>query len=678
MPDNRMLVSQYLDIEAVVDDDGKTEVMEEDDQPLSDFIEDGSVHSEDESSSVWARIPSDHEEGVLEKEIARYCSVRAPELTDPALWMVKTRPNCALRAFCLIFGALAPTAASITQSAGPSDPITQSAGPSDPITQSAGPSDPITQSAGPSDPEGSAALPRRSISPPANPIIQSISLCEKGTPVHRTDRIYIEARALANVVRACSLASHLLLSIQPVHVPLEQRIPLYIFASDTVVAPCFARIAYGLYKWDLAYVEDIQGAIVWAVPRISYSQKRKRSSRPAVQLFDRVKAVEVFGAESVKERKPVAGTLEFGFRNKRFRDRLVRLKYDARSLAPVVDAPREAEISSFMHCSWISPTALNGLIHRAYIASLAIGDCIRVIDGELSGTEGIIQSVTEDRAEVAFGQDDPQVATVLLRSLERFFHSGDSVRVVRGNYRGAKGFVLTSENDKDELRLLIHKKNHEIVVRPRDVIKHELELQFFTALEEPVASSSHSSLHDSSTSSRSLSEIHRKYIMKRVTIIRGGYKGWKGYLTNIWNDRYQVALDAPRGVVLWRPMEEVGLTSDKDEITPFTSIGEMWVPAEKAGEDLSESVAAAGGSTPPWSPDVEPLGPEWPETAEDYRQRAAWVASSDISDISMAVMLDRLAAEASGADASDANVGGPSTAPAEKPPPPDSKFSGSR
>ncbi|KZS99454.1 uncharacterized protein LAESUDRAFT_765517, partial [Laetiporus sulphureus 93-53] len=140
-----LCISQYLDIEAVVDDDGETEVMEEDDQPLSDFIEDGSVHSEDESSSVRARSPSDHEEGVLEKEIARYCvmhsraprafptdldaleSVRAPELTDPALWMVKTRPNCALRAFCLIFGALAPTAASITQSAGPSDPITQSA-----------------------------------------------------------------------------------------------------------------------------------------------------------------------------------------------------------------------------------------------------------------------------------------------------------------------------------------------------------------------------------------------------------------------------------------------------------------------------------------------------------------------------------------------------------------------
>ncbi|KZT04247.1 uncharacterized protein LAESUDRAFT_761365 [Laetiporus sulphureus 93-53] len=80
---------------------------------------------------------------------------------------------------------------------------------------------------------------------------------------------------------------------------------------------------------------------------------------------------------------------------------------------------------------------------------------------------------------------------------------------------------------------------------------------------------------------------------------------------------------------------------------------------------------SSGASIPPWSPNVEPLSPEWPETVEDYRQRAAWVASSDISDISMAVMLDRLAAEASGADASDANVGGPSTAPAEKPPPPD-------
>ncbi|KZT12287.1 uncharacterized protein LAESUDRAFT_710693 [Laetiporus sulphureus 93-53] len=323
-------------------------------------------------------------------------------------------------------------------------------------------------------------------------------------------------------MRACSLASHLLLSVQPVHVPLEQRIPLYIFAADTVVEPCFARIEYGLYKWDLAYVEDIDDAIIWAVPRISYS--RKRPSRPAAQLFDHVKAVEVFGAESVKKRKPVAGTQEFSFHNNR----------DLVVYALPLDLADSAQPSHSQN-------------------------------RELSGTEGVIRSVREDCAEVAFGQDNIQAATVLLRSLKRFFHSGDSVRVVRGNYRRVKGFVLTNETDKDELRLLDHKKNHEIVVRPRDVIKHELELQFFTAPEERVASHSSSHEHElheheSSTSSRSLSEIHRKYIMEHVTIIHGEYKGWKRYLTNIWNDHYQVVLDAPHGVVLWCPIEEVGLT----------------------------------------------------------------------------------------------------------------------
>ncbi|KZT00257.1 uncharacterized protein LAESUDRAFT_718240 [Laetiporus sulphureus 93-53] len=611
MPYASRPINPFVDIEAGVDDDDeetleeeeeeeeeeavveKDDVEEEDEEEVvaEEAVEEGDEEDEDEDEEISgeyvAFATSSEDDGVGDlssyrlwsssdaedvnpEDIASHYQRRArmedvsvlamdnhvpetrfpPGLGDPGLWMVKTRDisqrNRAFEALMLMHDALAAGPVDETQAADQRDLFV--AGTSG--AQATGTVSPMTMA--------------RTAKTPA---VHSISLCVGGVHLDHADRIYIEAQGPINVAHACSMATHLLRQIKLLYIPPDERISAFSIGSTNIRAHTFTRLQFGrLYKGDLMYVEDVQqGAVVWAVPRVSYGNKR--SLRPAARPFDPAAASEHCGHESVKKKsrkgkgkgKASSETIgeqtavDYIFRGKRFRDGLVRLKYETRYLGPLIPAPSEDDIEPFVGPDWIPQEAIEDMIHLSNMASLSPRDCIRVTGGELSGLEGVIDSVTDRTATILYGRDSAESTVVSLGSLERIFKPGDAVKV------------------------LVHHHEHEnieITVRTHDMKMHSVPFRFVTVPEEVQNSHSPSEEQRTRRSAAEESDAHKAglpddgpltdaalepYIMHMVTIIRGGHKGYRGLLKSVYRGRLAVELGYPRCRVVSFRQEEVGL-----------------------------------------------------------------------------------------------------------------------
>lgn len=300
------------------------------------------------------------------------------------------------------------------------------------------------------------------------PIIYSMFISEKESRVDHADRIYIEANSLRDVVSICSAVSHLILGHRTVFVPPDERISLLVFSDNTDVVPGgWARINCGRYSGDLAYVEQVQEkAVVWTVPRISYSKNQKLPSptRLPARPFEPTVAVSVFGPGSVQEKIHEGSgqdiRKDFLFQNKLYRDGLVRMRYGTRSLIPLPAAPQLEEILPFSELTWISTSAVKHVLQWACSASLAIDDHICVTGGELAGLEGTICSIKDGFAIIAFGSDLSETATVLLEELKRLYRVGDMIQVIHGMHRDAIGFVVSVDDER--ITVLKHATTSEV------------------------------------------------------------------------------------------------------------------------------------------------------------------------------------------------------------------------
>lgn len=203
-----------------------------------------------------------------------------------------------------------------------------------------------------------------------------------------------------------------------------------------IVSEDWARVQRGRYTGALAYVEQVRDDIVsvW-VP------SRPRVRPPKTQSHTE-KAGESATGNPVRSRRAShrAST------DRNIRDGLVRLRYKVHKVSPLASAPQEEEIAPFNGVQWISPVAMERIIRRVYIASLAVYDRVRVVAGQLRGLSGMIQNIADGSAEVVVDRDlNPvQVVTVPLDHLERTFKIGDTVRVIRGVHRGSTGFIVTA------------------------------------------------------------------------------------------------------------------------------------------------------------------------------------------------------------------------------------------
>ncbi|KZT01497.1 uncharacterized protein LAESUDRAFT_717405 [Laetiporus sulphureus 93-53] len=511
-----------------------------------------------------------------------------PGLGDPGLWMVKTRDisqrNRTFEALMLMHDALAAGPVDETQAADQHDLF---------VAGTSG-----TQATGTISPMTTAHTAK-------TPAVHSISLCVGGMHLDHADHIYIEAQGPIDVARACSMATHLLRQIKPLYIPLDERISTFSIGSTNIRAHTFTRLQFGrLYKGDLTYIEDVQqGVVVWAVPRVSYGNKR--SLWPAARPFDPAAASEHCGHESVKKKsrkgkgKGKASSemireqtaVDYIFRGKRFRDGLVRLKYETRYLGPLIPAPSEDDIEPFVGPDWIPQKAIEDMIHLSNMASLSPHDCIRVTGGELSGLEGVIDSVTDRTTTILYGRDSAESTVVSLGSLERIFKPGDAVKVLRGSHHGTTGFVLASKPDVSVLSVHHHEhENIEITVRTHDMKMHSVPFRFVAVPEEVQNSHSPSEEQRTRRSAAEESDAHKAglpddgpltdavlepYIMHMVAIIRGGHKGYRGLLKSIYRGRLAVELGYPRCRVVSFRQEEVGLlrlssiSSDKGNIYPL-------------------------------------------------------------------------------------------------------------
>jgi transcription elongation factor len=216
----------------------------------------------------------------------------------------------------------------------------------------------------------------------------------------------------------------------------------------------------GEYQNDLALVLEVDGEHVCLalIPRISMSVKssegkRKLSSlsRPAQQLFDENKVIEVYGEDSVTK----CNTL-YKFKDQNFRNGLLELDTTLPDLVQERACPTTAELHLFaesFHKFSETPTVQMRFIDLAFARKLAAAlrpdDPVVIVTGIMKGTAGkfkTIDGVDQDKIAIEISDDSPRHSYIVhlsISDVERYFQVGDFVKVKEGSNVGCSGWVVS-------------------------------------------------------------------------------------------------------------------------------------------------------------------------------------------------------------------------------------------
>lgn len=274
-------------------------------------------------------------------------------------------------------------------------------------------------------------------------------------------RIYVEARSEHEVFQACTGLLHMRLR-NISRIPIDEALALLQLGDQffSVVPGDWVRIRLGEYRNDLALVLEVdrEHVCIALIPRISMSVetvkgKRKLSSlsRPAQQLFDEKKVIEVYGEESVTK----CNTF-FKFEDQNFRNGLLELDLTLLDLVQERACPTTAELQRFVESLQKfpeSPTAqkrfIDLAIARKSAASLRLDDPVVVVSGTMKGTTGkfkAIDGVDQDKVAIEISDDSPGDSYIVhlpIIDVERYFQVGDFVKVKQGLKVGCAGWVVS-------------------------------------------------------------------------------------------------------------------------------------------------------------------------------------------------------------------------------------------
>jgi transcription elongation factor SPT5 len=238
-------------------------------------------------------------------------------------------------------------------------------------------------------------------------------------------------------------------------VPLEEKIRILTLRDldDPVIPGSWVRPKRGKYKGDLGLVLTVNHCIlkVALVPRIpmilpdpSLKGKRKQppQCRPPQRLFNFAEIVDVYGLDAVK-----TGDGSDRFNGDVYKNGMLEKVFDLTGLKTQDVNPSMDEVKPFHSIGSSSWGAIRKLIAQNAVVGLSPGDTVQIISGEQQGLRGELINVGTDVVRVILktGSSSGQLVDVPSDIVQKYFESGDYVKVRVGTERGRSGWVIACD-----------------------------------------------------------------------------------------------------------------------------------------------------------------------------------------------------------------------------------------
>lgn len=304
--------------------------------------------------------------------------------------------------------------------------------------------------------------------------------------------IYVEAYKDAHVREALKGLRSIFASKPPKLVPLGEMVSAVTViktTGKTMLPGSWVRVKAGVYKGDLAQVEDVDvnagRAIVKLVPRIDYAAMAERRAsadpkpagftkqpkmRPPPRAF-RADEAHNFKLDVQQQRDRATGDMHYILGgSQRFSKGYLIKTVALKSISLETTLPPLDELQGFNSIkqddddgggarggAGAADDGLDGLAQLVVTSDIDAaqtkyekGDVVIVIDGDLKGIKGRVERITEDNQIMILPTDESlegftEAIGFTAREISKYFESGDHVKVVNGSHSGETGMVVRVE-----------------------------------------------------------------------------------------------------------------------------------------------------------------------------------------------------------------------------------------
>jgi transcription elongation factor SPT5 len=288
--------------------------------------------------------------------------------------------------------------------------------------------------------------------------------------------IYVEARSAKDVRQAIE-GLYGVFKTPPLLVPIDEMPPLLLVKKkiSTVAPGTWVRIKRGKYQGDLAQVIDVsengEEAGLKFIPRIDLTprdeiigpdgKKRKKISavnihtRPPQRFFNFEEVAKVWDRKAVTKRGNA-----YVFGQDTYKNGFIEKDIKTSALITQDVNPTLEEITMFAKQEGpeggegnleanIDLSIIANAAKKAAISVLQPGDHVEVFEGEQSGVNGSVESITNDIATLRVeGFDlENQRVEVPAKSVRKRFRVGDHVKVMSGKNQDETGLVVAVEEN---------------------------------------------------------------------------------------------------------------------------------------------------------------------------------------------------------------------------------------
>ncbi|KAK9811747.1 hypothetical protein WJX72_009461 [[Myrmecia] bisecta] len=336
---------------------------------------------------------------------------------------------------------------------------------------------------------------------------KAVDMASKGTPLgiksaftqdHLKGYLYIEAYKEAHVKEAIRGLRVIRASKGAKLVPLKEMvdaITVNMRAKASIEPGSWVRMRAGTYKHDLAKVVDVDDstgrATIKLVPRLDYAAMAQRKEQP-VRGFPKQPAIKppakAFSVQDAKEHRLVVeqrrnheGDYEYMLNGMRFVDGYMVRQVATKTLILEEAMPPLDELQRFNQVGQahkqddhLGNAELASLINSISteeeargsqpVVQYAKGDKVIVVEGDLKSLMGKVHHLAEDGKVEVMPQMEglTEVLTFDAAQLQKFFQSGDHVKVIHGKHEGVTGMVVRVEdgtcyvfadNTREEIRV---------------------------------------------------------------------------------------------------------------------------------------------------------------------------------------------------------------------------------
>ncbi|KAG6808681.1 hypothetical protein H0H92_003266 [Tricholoma furcatifolium] len=180
--------------------------------------------------------------------------------------------------------------------------------------------------------------------------------------------------------------------------------------------------------------------------------------------------------------------------------------------------PTAQELDMFTECPLISTTIMANARLMLDALRLQSGDPVKVIDGDTRGAVGHVMDIDASRSQATVALLDGPMVDISLNILRKTLSIGDSVCVVEGNYAGFTGWIVSIT--ANTVHVFDDRTGEAIEVAPHQIIFYE---------EKKTIYKTQGTIHKPIPRGQSPNE---RFVGREVKIIRGPFKDYEGRVKN--------------------------------------------------------------------------------------------------------------------------------------------------